>query len=420
MEERQGLQNNDESDSRSPIHFFRFSESSLDYEAILVVDSLTAGMSSGGIRIAEVIDEEEIRAMARSMTLKYSILHRQMGGAKCGIRIPRNCSPDQKTCILESFGHQAAKILQNQIYIPYMDMNCTQDDIRTILTAANTPFYKISDSSFFTALSVISSIKAASMYYKRTLEHRSVIIEGFGNVGSHIASALEQYGIRLVGISTEKGAIYHHEGFSISELLEKRATDGDNVVSSFPEYWIEPKEMLLEQSCDVLIPCARYHSIHQDNMESIDAKIISPGANNPYDHGVESYLFEQGVVCLPDFVTNVGGILGTSLYDNGISMEYIHRFFDDEFELFIHQLLRESNRLHIPSGEIARHLAEKNKRTEVAYSPHSNIHPISNLSFLSTMVSYLPSGLQQQYHLLMERQRMKKNLHTLKKMGKNR
>jgi glutamate dehydrogenase/leucine dehydrogenase len=372
--------------------------------------------SSGGIRISDTIDEDEIRAMARSMTLKYLILHRQMGGAKCGIRIPQNCDAKHKRIILTSFGKKAAGILQKRQYIPYMDMNCTKEDIKTILTAAHTPFYKISDSSYFTALSVISSIKAASMFQQRTLQNRSVIIEGFGNVGSHIASELEQYGIRLVGISTKKGAIYRHEGFSIPDILKQRKALGDDVISKYPEFHREPKEMLLKQPCDILVPCARYHSINQKNMEAINTAIIAPGANNPYDEGVEPYLFDQGVICLPDFVTNIGGILGTSLYDNGISMNLVHRFFDDEFSGFIHHLCQKSMQVKKPPGSlavsIAKTLHHDTKKKEIDTSKRT----ISPDSLFPIILSYLPAHMSKQYHLFMETRRLQKNIQILKKL----
>jgi len=384
-----------------------------------VIDSLRAGKSSGGIRISEHIDEAEIRAMAHSMSLKYRILHRRMGGAKCGIHIPKECGSEQRNEILKSFGAQASDILQKRMYIPYMDMNCTQQDINTILTAANTSLYKISDSSYYTALSVVASINAASTYQQRTLENRSVIIEGFGNVGSHIASELRSYGVRVVGISTEKGAIYHHQGFPITELLKNRKNEGDNVVNMFPEYWIEPKELLLEQPCDILIPCARYHSLHQDNMELIQTKIISPGANNPYDTGVESYLFDEGVICLPDFVTNVGGILGTSLYDNGVSLDNIHRFFDEDYSVFIKELIHLSHQIQRTPGDIARMIAESGQQVDNTPQLHSEKQNHSNQSFVSKMIKKLPNDLQQQYHILLERRRMRKNMKDLKEIGKN-
>jgi len=66
--------------SHDPYRIFRFSDVDLDYEAVLVIDTLRGGRSSGGIRISDHIDEDEIQAMAHSMSMKYRILHRQMGG----------------------------------------------------------------------------------------------------------------------------------------------------------------------------------------------------------------------------------------------------------------------------------------------------------------------------------------------------
>ena len=157
---------------RKPLKIIRFKDVLLDYDAVIVIDSLLNGKSSGGIRISEFIDTDEIILMAKSMTLKYAILQRMMGGAKCGIHIPSNCTDEQKTQILKSFGKQASSILQSKTYIPYMDMNCSQKDINTILTAANCPLYQVSDSSFFTALSVVYAIKSTYSYENRSSARR--------------------------------------------------------------------------------------------------------------------------------------------------------------------------------------------------------------------------------------------------------
>ena len=138
-----------EQQSRQSYDIVRITDQSLKYKALIVIDTLKSGRSSGGIRISDHIDEDEIISMARSMTLKYSYLQRGMGGAKCGIQIPSDCTAEKKQQILKSFGQKAAQILEKKRYIPYMDMNCTKDDLHTILRAANVPMFKLSDSSYF-------------------------------------------------------------------------------------------------------------------------------------------------------------------------------------------------------------------------------------------------------------------------------
>jgi len=409
---------NEPKDSCGPEKVFEFNDPLLDYEAILVIDSLKDGKSSGGIRISETIDRNEISAMAHSMTMKYCVLQRMMGGAKCGIRIPPDCTSEHKTRILESFGKKASGLLQKSTYIPYRDMNCTEKDIHSVLTAAQCPSYKVSDSSYFTALSVVSSITAACSFQKRSLHHLSCIIEGFGNVGFHIANELEKYGVCIMGISTKNGAIYNPEGFRIQQLIHQRESYGDELVTLYPDFLVEPKELLLERQCDILVPCAHYHSIHRDNMENINTFLIAPGANNPYDVGVEAYLSERNIICLPDFVTNIGGILGTSLFDNQVSVKRIHRFFDYDFSQFIYQLLQSSKHNRRTPGDIAGMLAEINHDQQRQIGNKSmDQSSLKDSSSLSSFISRLPSILQQQFYLFNERRIVLRNLRVLKRMG---
>lgn len=402
-----------------PEKVFEYNDPNLEYEAIIVIDSLKSGQSSGGIRISDTLDRNEIAEMAHSMTMKYGILRRNMGGAKCGIQLPKDCTADQKNQILQSFGMKAAHILQNKTYIPYMDMNCTKENIYTILQTASSPVYKISDSSFFTALSVVSSIKAACRFKNMKIPQLSCIIEGFGNVGSHIAEILNSYDVRIIGISTQNGAIYNPDGFNVQQLVRQRKSYGDDLIGLYPDHRIKPKESLLQKNCDFLIPCARYHSIHHANMKEISTHIIAPGANNPYDVEIDYYLHDRQILCLPDFITNIGGILGTSLFDNQVPIKQIHHFFNNDFQFFMLQLLKYSKQYRITPIELAVILAEHNLEDKKQLSTTDSSHQKSGrkLGALFTYISSLPLILQQQFYVINEKRNIMKNLQTIKKIS---
>jgi glutamate dehydrogenase (NAD(P)+) len=228
------------------------------------------------------------------------------------------------------------------------------------MNAAGCDFQGMSDSSYFTALTVVSAMKAACEMRGISIANASVIIEGFGKVGMHIASELEKLGCKIVGISTIKGAIYNASGLDIDRVMKLQNQYEDDLVHHYGVECITKKELLLEKSTDVLIPCARTWSINRANMNNINAKMIIPGANVPLTKEAEEFLHQKGILCLPDFLCNVGGVFGTSLYDNGNSIPTVHHFIMNDFGRLVKEVIWKSTTEHRPPSEIARVIAKKN------------------------------------------------------------
>jgi glutamate dehydrogenase/leucine dehydrogenase len=348
---------------REPQMICEFVDGDIGLHAYLVIDSTRNGHSCGGLRILEDLTLEEVKALARAMTLKYSFLKSNMGGAKAGIILPDGCTPEQRTQILEAFGRKASPILKNKLYIPWTDMNCSVEDIATIMKSASCGFSEMSDSSYFTALTMASAVKAACDVQGIDVSTASVAIEGFGNVGSNVGQELSRWGTKIVGVSTTKGAIYDNGGLDIEKLMELRKRYGDSMVHYYGAEFNEAKELLLEMDTDILIPCARPWTINPKNMNRIRAKMIVPGANVPLTEEAEEFLHKKGILCLPDFVCNIGGVLGTTLYDSGVRVSVVHDFIMKEFGLLVKELVWRSAKDNRRPSEVAQRIAEDNSNS---------------------------------------------------------
>jgi glutamate dehydrogenase (NAD(P)+) len=349
-----------------------FIDDTVGLHAYIVIDSLCNNTSCGGVRISEDLSLEEIKVLAQAMTKKYCFLKQQMGGAKAGINLPKQCSPEQRTKILEAFGQNASALLRKKTYIPWTDLNSSPEDIATLMNAAGCDFQGISDSSFFTALTVASAVKAACETKAMDFSKVSVIIEGFGEVGMNLASELDKIGVKIVGVSTINGALYDANGLDIKKLIELKKQYQDDFVQQYTTEQIIQKELLLEMNTDILIPCARTWSINKTNMKNIKAKIIIPAANVPLTKEAETYLHQKGILCVPDFICNLGGVFGTSLYDNRNSIPRIHCFIMDEYGQLIKDLLSTSMKKHCLPSEIAQGIAEKNCKIHNQRTQHNS------------------------------------------------
>ena len=338
---RMGLIHNKESESHNftAIHNGKV----LGYIAI---DSTIRGRSSGGLRMHPDIGESEIQSLARTMTLKYGFLGLPQGGAKAGVFGDPEAPQMERRERLVEFGQSVADILHTRTFIPHADMGTDNGDIRFMLNSLGirVPRRDLqgNSSGYYTALSVSAGVKKSATHLGIDLLQCTVAIEGFGNVGRPLASLLSLAGVKVVAISTSQGGLYNPQGLEVDELIRLSDETGSGVVKVYRKARFITREALLELPVDILCPCARWNSLDMSNAARIATRVICPGANNPVTPDAERALSERGVLCLPDFVTNSGGVLGGTMEFASVSRESIVSFIDRYIGGCIGWLLDES------------------------------------------------------------------------------
>jgi glutamate dehydrogenase (NAD(P)+) len=327
----------------------------------LGIDSLVAGSSCGGLRMLPVIDEKEIGGLAQTMTLKYGFLGLPQGGAKAGVLGDPEAPKTQRREKLVAFGRAIAPLLRNRIYIPVIDMGTEKSDIVFMLQKVGVRLNRRrlpgQQSGYFTALTVFSSAMQAMGHLNRNLSGCRVAIEGFGKVGNALAKLMIEANARIVAVSTSKGAIYNPKGLDIERLTHLATGVGSAAVELYEDSQRIPHDTLLELPVDLLCPCAHHNRIHSGNANRIAAKVICAGANNPVTLNAEKLLHQRGILCLPDFVTNSGGVLGGTMEFASVNNARIRTFIDHHFGHRIAWLLKEAARQKVPPRAIAAPLA---------------------------------------------------------------
>jgi glutamate dehydrogenase (NAD(P)+) len=136
-------------------------------------------------------------------------------------------------------------------------------------------------------------------------------------VGAGTARACARAGARVVGASTVRGLVADPAGLDVEELIRLRSVHGDALVdhAAVPA---RPREELFGLECDVLVPGARPDSVTREVAEALSCAVVAPGANAPYEAGAIEVLQRRGIVALPDFVANSGGV---HLYENVEGLE---------------------------------------------------------------------------------------------------
>ncbi|HWP92030.1 MAG TPA: Glu/Leu/Phe/Val dehydrogenase dimerization domain-containing protein [Thermodesulfobacteriota bacterium] len=323
----------------------------------VAVDSTVNNRSRGGLRMLPDIDKEEMTGLARAMTLKYGFLGLPQGGAKAGVIYDPEAPITERQERLARFGQAISSILRKRIYIPAADMGTNNSDIRLMLKAVGVEVkareLRGISSGYYTALTVFAAAKEALNHFAIDIHKSSIAIEGFGSVGSELAGLFYQAKSRVVAISTSRGAIYNSDGLDVELLRKLYGQAGSHLVNLYPRAEHIDKSELLELPVDLLSPCARHHSIHLGNVDRVKALIICAGANNPVTPEAERILFNRGVMCLPDFVTNSGGVLGGTMEFASIDREKIADFIERRMSTSIAWLINEANRQGVMPSEIA-------------------------------------------------------------------
>jgi glutamate dehydrogenase (NAD(P)+) len=298
-----------------------------DLLGFVAIDSLVAGRSSGGLRLLPDVDAEEMAGLAKAMTLKYGFLGLPQGGAKAGVRGDPEAPSEERLRRLAAFGEAIRPLLRSQAYVPHADMGTCSADIAHMLRTQGIAVWPRTvqnhDSGYYTAVSVALAAEEAFPLVGIRPGSFSAAIEGFGKVGQALAKILVGLGARIAAVSTSRGAIYNPEGLDVNRLTQMSGEWGSQVIEHYQEADRIAADQLLELPVDLLSPCARHDSIHAGNAKAVGCRLICAGANNPVTAQAGDLLFNRGVLYVPDFVSNCGGVLGGTMEFAGLRHEKI-------------------------------------------------------------------------------------------------
>nr|HQI49531.1 Glu/Leu/Phe/Val dehydrogenase [bacterium] len=139
----------------------------------------------------------------------------------------------------------------------------------------------------------------------------SVVVQGFGNVGSVSADLLQKAGCKIIAVSDVSGAYYNPAGLPISDMIAYCATSKNKLLEGFDAPGISKisNAELLELQTDVLVPAALEKQITAENADKIKAYAIVEGANGPTTPEAERILVDKGKYVVPDILANSGGVV---------------------------------------------------------------------------------------------------------------
>jgi glutamate dehydrogenase (NAD(P)+) len=136
----------------------------------------------------------------------------------------------------------------------------------------------------------------------------SVIVQGFGNVGSQASLLMHEAGYRIVGIADIHGGLYNEEGFDVPKVYDW-VYNQHRPLPEFPAGGEKTTaQEILFQPCDIAIPAATENQITTENAHRLQCRILCEGANGPTTAPADAIVENKGIFVIPDILANAGGV----------------------------------------------------------------------------------------------------------------
>ena len=294
--------------------------------------------AKGGIRFAPNVSQDEVEALAALMSYKCALVDVPFGGSKGGLLIdPKKYERDEMELITRRFAYELIQkdYISSSTNVPAPDMGTGQremawivstyaahrpDDINQLACVTGKPVTMggIQGRVEATGRGVVFGLREFFRHPEdvknanlegNSLEDKTVIIQGLGNVGYYTASILQDEDrAKIIAILEWDGGLYDPNGIDVQDVYQYKIDNKGGVKGYTKSQYFEDGKILLEKQCDILIPAAMEAVINLTNAANIKAKVIAEAANGPVTYAAETLLKEKGVIIIPDVYLNAGGV----------------------------------------------------------------------------------------------------------------
>jgi leucine dehydrogenase len=263
-------------------------------KAIIAIHDTTLGPARGGTRFKAYQSEDEALEdalrLASGMTYKFAYTDMPRGGGKAVV-IADPSNPTDKPTLLRAFG-RFVQLLAGR-FGTGPDLGTSSRDMIDI--AAETDYVwaldqthgGTGDATPLTARGVHAGIKVSLAHALGSgdLAGRTVVVQGLGGVGSHLAELLVEGGATVIGADADPA--------------RAKEVAGELGIA------IEDPERVYDLDCDVFSPNAVGGVLNRDTIPRLRCRIVAGGANNQLETPEDGRrLFERGILYAPDYVIN--------------------------------------------------------------------------------------------------------------------
>ena len=282
------------------------------------------GPFKGGLRFHPCVDKDEVRALSALMTFKTALIDIPFGGGKGGIQVdPEELSTRELEQLTRTFVRAIKPIIGVHTDIPAPDVNTnaqimawfmdeyseTHGYTPGIVTGKPLSLGGSQGREAATGYGVSIILREVAQHRGIDLQGATVVIQGFGNVGTWAAHHLQKLGCKIIAVSDRNGGIVTNEGLDIATLLEYKKESG--TIHGFDNTEAIDNEAILCLPCDFLITDALGGVIHKMNANGLRCKVVVEAANGPTTPPADEILWHKNIPVIPDILANSGGVVAS-------------------------------------------------------------------------------------------------------------
>ncbi len=286
------------------------------------------GPAKGGIRFHPEETLDTVKALSAWMTWKCSLADIPFGGGKGGIICDtKKMSTGELERLSRAYIRAIAEFVGPDKDVPAPDVYTTpqimawmMDEYATIvghnsfgmITGKPVEVWGSAGRMDSTAMGGMYVLREAAKMMKMDPKKSTIAVQGFGNAGKYAYTLSKKIlGAKVVAISDSEGGIYDPDGLDLDKLEAAKAKTGSVQGYQSKNAQKISNEKLLELPVDILIPAAIENQVRQDNADKVKCKLLLELANGPVTPEATDILFKKGIVDLPDFLVNSGGVIGS-------------------------------------------------------------------------------------------------------------
>jgi glutamate dehydrogenase/leucine dehydrogenase len=355
-------------DEFGPYKMIQINRPAVGLKAVVAIDNVACGPAIGGVRMASDVSVSEAFRLARAMTLKNAAAGLPHGGGKSVIFGDPRMAAAEKERLIRAFAGAIADVTD---YIVGPDMGTDErcmgwikDEIGRAVGLPREIGGIPLDEIGATGLGLATAVEAAQSYAGFDLKGARVAVQGFGAVGKHAARFLAVRGAVLVAASDLSGTLVDPRGLDVAALIALK--DEKRPLRDHPRGEKLAIDAVIDVDCDIWIPAARPDVIHAGNVGRLKTRLVAEGANIPLAEEAEIQLHKRGVLVLPDFIANAGGVICAAVEYHGDSEATALATIVEKVGANTRAVLAESRQTGAPPRRAAVALAERRVRAAMA------------------------------------------------------
>ena len=356
-------------DDLGPFKVIHVHEPGIGLKGVLVVDNVARGPSVGGVRMAVDVTTEECARLARAMTFKNAAADLAHGGGKAVLVGDPKMPKAQKETLIRGFC-RALEEVEQYIFAPDMgtDEECmawVKDEIGRVVALPREVGGIPLDEIGATGFGLSHAIDVAAEFCDLEIKGARFVVQGFGAVGKHATRFLSAAGAIPVAVSDSAGTIYNADGLDVDHLIALKSAGKS--VTEYEGGERRDGDAIIDIECDIWIPAARPDVIHEGNVDRLNTRMFVQGANIPITYAAEKKLQQRGILNIPDFIANAGGVICAATEYQGGGETAAFAAIEEKLRRNTREVLETAQREQVLTRDAALALARRRVEQAMSY-----------------------------------------------------